>query len=425
MHQIIFLVQSALGLSLIFLALATVTSVKTVQFLVTLLPQTRRARLFSAVLFLGAGIACLAGTMVPFAVFFASCLALVASALLSARAFRSKVGLLWSIPLLIAVGSIAAAIAQPLGLKVLALPKADVLPVVPVPTRVVKTYDEGLWFEGVAAGSDGTLYLAGNRNLNFSRSDYYRDAQGEVIRRSPDGNEHVLFKTPTGSTAGVLTVSAAGTLYMTSHSDASVIWKIDTDGQSKKLAQLPPGSWPNGIDIGPDNMLYSPDSALGIIWQINPDTGNAKPVIEDKLLLARPFIALAPGANGMHFRGRDMFVTVSDRTIILKYTLGSTGQFGIPTVVAKGIPGDDFAIGRDGSLFVTTHPYNTLVRVAPDGNRTIIGNQDQHIIGATDAVFGNGANDLDTLYVVTDGGAFTGGPKTRGELIALKPFSQK
>ena len=425
MNQTIFLIQSTLGVSFIVLAFAAVARIKILTFLTTLLPKTRRGRLLSSVLFLVTGVACFISTMIPFAVFFASCLALLAAAFLMRQTFYSKRRQLWSIPLLIAIGSIAAVIAQPLGLKVLALPKADDLPIVPVPTRVVKTYDEGLWFEGITASSDGTLYLAGNRNLNFARSDYYREAQGEVIMRSPDGIEHVLFKTPAGSTAGVLTVSATGTLYMTSHSEASVIWKIGADGQSKKLAQLPPGSWPNGIDLGPDNMLYSPDSALGIIWQINPDTGNAKPIIEDKLLLARPFIALAPGANGLHFKGRDMYVTVSDRTIILKYTLGSAGQFGTPTVVATGIPGDDFAIGRDGSLFVTTHPYNTIVRVAPDGIRTIIGNQDQRIIGATDAVFGNGADDRDTLYVVTDGGAFTGGPKTRGELIALRPFSQK
>ena len=94
-------------------------------------------------------------------------------------------------------------------------------------------------------------------------------------------------------------------------------------------------------------------------------------------------------------------------------------------MVTTGIPGDDFVIGRDGSLFVTTHPYNTVVRVAPGGVRTIIGNQDQHIIGATDAVFGKGTTDQNTLYVVTDGGAFTGGPQTRGELIVLQPYKPK
>ena len=47
----------------------------------------------------------------------------------------------------------------------------------------------------------------------------------------------------------------------------------------------------------------------------------------------------------------------------------------------------------------------------------------QHIVGATDASFGRGPSDRDTLYVATDGGAFTAGPKARGQLIALQPYN--
>ncbi|QUD89576.1 hypothetical protein [Phenylobacterium montanum] len=91
--------------------------------------------------------------------------------------------------------------------------------------------------------------------------------------------------------------------------------------------------------------------------------------------------------------------------------------------MASGIPGDDFAIGRDSSLFLTTHLYNTLVKVGPDGRRSVIVDKRQAIIGARDAVFGATSADRDTLYVVTDGGAFTGGPRTRGQLVALKPYA--
>ncbi len=118
-----------------------------------------------------------------------------------------------------------------------------------------------------------------------------------------------------------------------------------------------------------------------------------------------------------------MFVTVSDATLLMKYTLGKDGRFGPPAQVARGIPGDDFAIGHDGSLFITTHPYNTLVRITPDGRRSIVAEAGQHIVGATDASFGRGPSDRDTLYVATDGGAFTAGPKARGQLIALQPYN--
>jgi sugar lactone lactonase YvrE len=172
-------------------------------------------------------------------------------------------------------------------------------------------------------------------------------------------------------------------------------------------------------------MLYSADSQLGVIWRIDPKTGRFEEAMRDPALLARPFISLAPGANGLHFKGRDLIVTVSDRTTLLKYAVDEKGKLGKSTVIATGIPGDDFAIGQDGSLFVTTHPYNTLVKISPAGERTIIGKMEQHINGPTDAIFGKSAQDINTLYVVTDGGAFTGGPKTMGELIALEPYSKK
>jgi hypothetical protein len=75
--------------------------------------------------------------------------------------------------------------------------------------------------------------------------------------------------------------------------------------------------------------------------------------------------------------------------------------------------------GHAGTLYITTHPFNTVVRVTQDGRRDIVANATQGIIGATDAAFGVLPSDRDTLYVVTDGGAFTGDAKARGTLVAL------
>lgn len=370
-------------------------------------------------------IATIIGIAVPFLAFFASCLGFISSIPLALGAFHLKTLRAWAMPAMLAIPSIVVALAQPLGLRVLALPKADQLPYAPVPARVIKTYDEGLCFEGIAAGEDGTLYLSGSRNLDFSRGDYYHDAQGELIARKTDGRELILFKTPKGLSSGVPVVNKDNSIYLTSHGKISYIWHIDPSGKSRQLAQFPKNAWPNGLDMGPDGMLYTPDSYLGVIWRVNPGTGHVEVALTDPALLARPFISLAPGANGLHFKGRDMLVTVSDRTTLLQYRMDDKGHFGPATIIAAGIPGDDFAIGQDGSLFITTHPYNTVVRVLPDGTRTVIGKEVQHIVGATDAVFGRTAQDQNTLYVVTDGGAFTGGPKTRGELVALEPYSSQ
>lgn len=415
------LLQAVLGAGLLALSLGVARHRPRVGPIALPMPATPWGRALVALLLALGGLATLAGAAVPFLAFFASCLALPLAVALGAHALATRHAAAGAFAGVLAAMSLGVALSQPLGLKVLALPRAAVLPVVPVPARVVKTYDEGLWFEGIAAADDGTLYLSGNRGLDFSRSDYFRAARGELIARRPDGAERIVFRTPTGATAGVPVVGSDGTLYLTSHGEEPTIWRIPREGEARVLARLPRGAWPNGLDLGPDGQLYAPDSALGLVWRIDPATGRAERALVDPQLLARPLVSLAPGANGGHFRGRDLLVTVSDRTTVLKYTLDAEGRFGPGTVVATGIPGDDFAVASDGTLYVTTHPYDTVVEVTPDGRRRIIAGREQHIVGATDAVFGRMAADRDTLYVVTDGGAFTGGPRTRGELVALKP----
>ena len=425
MNLIIVSFQLLVCLASLIAAIVATFRPKLLEALAPIFQQSGLRRIGQAAAHWAAVIATLLGIAVPFVAFFASCIAFVSSLPLALRSVHLKYTRLWALPTLLAIASVVIVIAQPLGLKVLALPKAADLPFKPSPSRVIKTYDEGLWFEGIATGENGTLYLSGNRSLDFSRGDYYHDAQGELIARKSDGSERVFFKTPKGLTSGVPMVASDNSIYLTSHGDTSYIWHIDPSGKALKLAQFTNGAWPNGIDIGPDGMLYSPDSSLGVIWRVNPKSGHVEVALRDLALRARPFISLAPGANGLHFNGRNLLVTVSDRTTVLHYSMDDQGHFSSATVITSGIPGDDFAIGPDGSLFITTHPYNTVVRVSPNGERKIIGKMEQHIIGATDAVFGKTAQDRNTLYVVTDGGAFTGGPKTRGELVALNPYAEK
>lgn len=390
-----------------------------------LFPMSGAGRSIQAALFWLALVVTILGITTPFVAFFGACLAFFLAIPLALQAARKRLLGAWPLPFVIAIASVVVAMVRPLGLKVIALPKADNLPFEPVRSRVVKTFDEGFWLEGIAAGKDGTLFLSGNRGLDFSKSDYYRDARGELVAVNPDGSGYILLKMPMGLASGVPVVAPDSSIYLTSHGDTSYIWHIATSGHASKLAKFPNGAWPNGLDWGPDGMLYSPDSFLGVVWRVNPTNGKVEVALRQPALLPRPFLALAPGANGLHFKGRDLIVTVSDRTTILRYVMDDHGHLGPATTLASGIPGDDFAIGHDGSLFVTTHPYNTLVRVSPHGERTIIAKQEQHIVGATDAAFGRTAQDHNVLYVVTDGGAFNGGPKTRGELVALYPYGNQ
>lgn len=387
-------------------------------------PSSKAVRVLLAVATSLPGVGMFVAALIPFLAFFASLLSIGVTAALGTATRIGGGRPAWALSTAVLLASAGVALLQPLGLKVMMLPKADQLPYEPVTARVLKTYGEGVAFESVRPGPDGTLYLAANLGLDFTAGEYYRHARGQIIARRPDGTEQILFETPTGSTAGVMAIAPDGTIYMTSNGRRPGVWKVTRGGHAAKIAELPAGAWPNGLAFGPDGMLYSPDSNLAQVWRIDPRTGHFEVALNDKRLAARRFVSLAPGANGLRFAGRDMIVTVSDSTEVLKYTLGSDGRFGSARLVARGIPGDDFAIAPDGSLLITTHPYNTLVRVYPGGRRAIVADARQQIIGATDASFGTGPSDRDILYVATDGGAFTAGDKARGQLIALKPLGR-
>lgn len=383
------------------------------------LRSRRAARIALGIVALLGGVAMIAAIAVPFLAFFAAA-AVGIVALAALLAGRNRPALASRRPAVAALAAaIAVAVLQPFGLKVLLLPKADALPLETARAVLLKTYPSGTWFEGIGFGPDGTMYLAANSGENYVTGDKSR-VHAQVIARSPDGAERVFFRPPQGSTAGVMVFGRDGTMYMTGTGAKLGLWRIARDGTGTLFAPLPRGAWPNGIAIGPDGRLYVADSALGAIWRVDPQSGAAEKVAELDALRARPAIALAPGANGIHFFGRDLFVTVSDKAWVLKFRLGDDGRLGAPAVVARGIPGDDFAIDPHGALYVTTHPYNTIVRVTPDGRRSIVAGAAQHIVGATDAVFGVRAADRDTLYVVTDGGAFSGNLAAGGTLVAVQ-----
>jgi sugar lactone lactonase YvrE len=325
----------------------------------------------------------------------------------------------WRVPAGLFVLAVAAGVAQPLALRVIALPSARALPVDRVAgAEVLATFPPGLWLESLAVAPDGTIYLAANMGLDLLTGDRTH-AVGQVLRRGPDGVEEVLLTLPQGVAAGGLALDAEGTLYLAALGRVPGITRV-VAGQGAPLADLPAGAWPNGMAFGPDDKLYVADSALGRIWRVDPASGAVAVAVDSEHLRARPWIALAPGANGVAFDGGDLIVTVSDRATVLRFARGADGSFAAPEVLMSGVPGDDLAIDQTGVLYVTTHPYDTVVRIATDGSAAIIAGAGQSITGATDAAFGTRPGDTGTLYVTTDGGAFAGNPDAAGRLVALR-----
>jgi sugar lactone lactonase YvrE len=175
------------------------------------------------------------------------------------------------------------------------------------------------------------------------------------------------------------------------------------------MAALPAGSVPNGLAVDARGNVYVADSFGGVLWRVNAGASQAEVWLKHAWLAPRPLVGRYPGANGLQIAQDAVYVAVSDRSLLLRVPIAADGTAGAPQIYASGLPGDDFAVARDGTLYVTTHPFNTVVRLGRDGRTTVVAGPGQGVVGPTAAAIGHDGS----IYVVTDGGLYRplpGGP---------------
>lgn len=265
------------------------------------------------------------------------------------------------------------------------------------PAEIVQSFEPGVFLEGVAFNRAGTLFV--------------------TVQRGGEGS--VWYRTTSGQTGtydrggGNLALHPDGTMYATAFEGdftdpASItvrLVRLGKSGRSQSVLTFPPGANANGIAFDARGNLYAADSALGRIWRVQAGTAVPELWLADELLLPKGPPGI-PGANGIEvFRGA-VYVVNSSSGDFVRVPILPYGGAGTPSVAASGVTGDGFAFDGQGNAYVTTHPFNRLYKVAPDGSKTVVGTGENGIIGATDATFAVAGEDRKNLYVVTDGGAF-------------------
>ena len=273
-----------------------------------------------------------------------------------------------------------------------AIPGPPDAPLAPVPSEEVAAFPAAFEhaMESIAIAPDGRTFVT-----NFT---------GEIREIAPDGTWSVFSRLPG---VGTVAVDAAGNVYATSNMPDSAtkgIWRFAPNGAGERLAPLPPEAAPNGITLGPDGAVYAADSLLGRVWRVPVDGNVATVWVESDLLAPRPFLATFPGANGAKFFGGALYVSNPDRATFVRVPVLPTGEAGSPEVWASGVSVDDFAFDVRGNAYGTTHPFNSVVRVAPDGTLTVLATPAEGVVGPTAAVFGTRPGEETSLFVVTDGG---------------------
>jgi sugar lactone lactonase YvrE len=234
---------------------------------------------------------------------------------------------------------------------------------------------------------------------------------GEIRKISPDGEQSahavlpngVFSFTPPNPPTGGMTAMALdndGTIYVNlvaSDPANRGVWAVAPNGSIRMLAQLPANALPNGIARRHD-VLYVADSVLGVVWKVPTSGGEATIWADHPLLKVGPIPGI-PGPNGLQIFHSEVYVSNPGQALIVAIDINPDGTAGAIRTHATGLFCDDFAFDLEGNLYATTGPFNTVLRVAPDGAITTLLTGNDGLDGPTAVAFGRAGGDNFNLYI--------------------------
>jgi sugar lactone lactonase YvrE len=311
----------------------------------------------------------------------------------------------------------------------------------PVPIATFSPGDWGAFAEGMAADSHGNLYVSltvwGYYDEEIAESNF-----GEVWKVAPGHDPVRLARadlSPYGMLLGVA-VDRCDRVYVAAYDMASGltpngVYRLRSDGSLTQVVALPAGAWPNGMAFH-DGRLYISDPALGAVWRVRLGSGVASPAapwLQDDLLApgdpSQDESMYGLGADGLAFRGDDLFVGVYDFGRIVRVHVRDNGSPGRPTAVCERPElqtADGMALDLAGGLWITTNggttgasPSGALYRLAPGGRLTTVADDPGWLNYPTTPVFGRSPSARCTLFI-ENGAYFNWADGTSPDIQALR-----
>jgi sugar lactone lactonase YvrE len=255
---------------------------------------------------------------------------------------------------------------------------------------------------------------------------------GEIRKIAPGGVQSTYVMLPLGAPpltfcgsffAGLtgITFDEHDNLYANLAScdpDSRGVWKIPSNGQPPaRIAALSMQALPNGI-VHHRDTLYVADSVLGAIWRV-ADTGGTAEIWADGPQLAQVPNGL-PGPNGLKLFEGELYVSNPSQSTVVAVRVRPDGTAGAARTHATGVFCDDFAFDVRGNLYCGTDPFNTIVRIAPDGQVETILTALDGLDGPTAVLFGHNDEGFE-LYITNAAFPFFQVPPPRmPSLLRLK-----
>ncbi len=272
----------------------------------------------------------------------------------------------------------------------------DQAPLALVPTRTLTQFPVQTFLESIIAQPDGSLWVSNHE-------------AGQVVRITPEGTPTILANWG-GKIAGLVALPNGDALLNAwNGSGTPVILQVGATGGLALLATLEGAIFPNGwAHLEGDRYLLA-DSYRGVIWQFELGTQAVSLWLEHPLLARQDPDSVTPGVNGLKVWQGTLYASNTERQVLLKIAIGPTGSPSEPEVWIESTNIDDFAFDTEGNLYGTTHIFNSVIRITPMGETSLIASADHGVAGVTGSTavaFGKTEADRHCLYVVGNGGMF-------------------
>lgn len=272
------------------------------------------------------------------------------------------------------------------------LPLHDGGKVEPVPHEIVKIWNEGTFVENIAINDQGDIFCTAHPGEVFR----IHDGACDVFVTVPEAPNGIVF-----DGEGAMWI---GTGAGFGDPIPNNVWRVGADGVPEHWVEIEEAKFLNGMALHPDGRVVVVDSFSGGIYAIDNSQKTWSLWYRSDALKPEPGVR-GPGANGIKFHDGAAYVSVTNKALLLKLQLDDAGEITDVVIFAEELLVDDFIIDADGTFYLTTHPYNTLVRLSADGtNRRTIAGPEQGMVGSTACAFGRRAGDENGLYVTADGG---------------------
>ena len=271
-----------------------------------------------------------------------------------------------------------------------------------LPVTTVHDFGKGFFVENLAVRRSGEILVSVmNKNI--------------LIEIDPvNGNPARTVHTFERSVSGIVEVGS-DVFYISSgtigQAGSFAVFKVDlSDPRSEVVSRyvdVPEALLLNGSALLKGNIVLAVDSILGAVFAVDTNTAIVKKWLQHKALGKLTSDPNFPGVNGIKMHDGYAYMSSSEAKTIVRATVSSSGEAtGNVDQVYDQCTCDDFTFDNEGSLYVTTHVFNSVVKIRKDGTRSRIagGAEDVTVTGTTAAAFGRTAKDRTILYITTNGG---------------------